>query len=92
MNTIVSEEEVKTRKDHRCFGCNDKFPKGSHLTRVTVRGDDGLQSSYWCAPCDAFWDTLDRESTEDGIYQGEIWNFDKYRAFRDNFNSKLESK
>lgn len=48
---IISSEIVKTRKDHRCWGCTKKIKKGSNVSR-TVSADGGyIMQAYWCSKC-----------------------------------------
>lgn len=78
---VFQDKTVKTRKPHHCWGCGDAISVGDKaLYRVQV--DDGFSHSYWCIPCNNFpWprDWMDG----DGISQGEMWEFDGYKEYRE---------
>ena len=44
------EKIVKTRKEHRCFGCCRLFPAGTEMQR-TVCVDDVIWTCYLCKTC-----------------------------------------
>lgn len=50
MSSVLSTKWVKTRKPHRCFGCEREFPAGSEM-RFDVCIDDGLFNCYLCETC-----------------------------------------
>lgn len=52
------------------------------MVKVVGIWEGDFNSDYWCKCCNDFWNTLDHESREDGIYPGDIWNFDAYEKFR----------
>ena len=69
MSDFYSERQVKkTRKDHKCFGCREKLPKGSTAFYITGIGDDGFESYHLCIPC---WEWDRRNPGEDGDECGE---------------------
>ena len=47
MADVLSQKDVKTRKEHECFGCGRKFEKGSILSGVTSVDDGKISTSYW---------------------------------------------
>ncbi len=49
----ISTKEVKTRKEHRCVGCNREFPKGTKM-KVHTFDYDGIDTDYWCKTCDVY--------------------------------------
>ena len=48
---IISEKKVKTRKEHVCWGCARKIPKGSLMTVVVSAEDAKIDRVYWCMVC-----------------------------------------
>ena len=79
MNQIACRN-VRTRKEHRCWGCARKFPKGTEL-RVLVAAECGeIYSTYWCDTCDAYWDKHMRG--EDGIAMGELCDDPEWEKLR----------
>ena len=52
---FISSVSVETRKEHFCWGCARKFPKGSQLERITSSDGSEINSSYWCATCSQYW-------------------------------------
>lgn len=67
---IVSQKTVKTRKEHRCFGCARKFPKGAQMEKIDNADEGTIHSSYWCDVCTAYW----TEHMQDGeeIMYGDL--------------------
>jgi hypothetical protein len=52
---FLENKDVITRKEHCCFGCGRKFPKGSKLNfSKTVDGGE-FSSAYWCKTCSEYW-------------------------------------
>lgn len=52
---ILDAKIVTTRKEHHCYGCARKFPKGSRLQVVTSVDGGEIGSAYWCPTCQAYW-------------------------------------
>ncbi len=51
----IDSKEVKTRKDHQCFGCLEIIPVGTTMNRSTFASDnDGIWTNYQCAECDQY--------------------------------------
>lgn len=70
--TYLSGKLIKrTRKRHRCFGCERIIPVGT-MAHYSVSTDGGeLSASYLCLDCDEFQHTkAGRESADD---DGCIW-------------------
>lgn len=70
--TVLEHKTVTTRKEHECFGCCEKFPKGSKMEyNVTVdQGDFG--SYYLCLDCVEKLKEIENWVFEDGFSAGEI--------------------
>jgi len=51
----LSEKTVMTRKEHHCFGCARKFPKGSRLQVITSVDGGEIGRAYWCDTCQEYW-------------------------------------
>lgn len=80
MPTFLKDKIVKTRKEQTCWGCAEKFEKGTGL-RYLVSVDNGdFSSSYWCRICDVTY--LEHQNTydpyDDGIGFGEAKEFDSW--------------
>lgn len=75
MGNFIKSKQVKTRKEHSCFGCGRKFPKGSKLTASTSSDFDGIQTTYWCNVCLEYWSRY--METNDEIMFGELRSEDK---------------
>ena len=76
---VISSKKVKTRKEHRCWGCMRKFPAGVEMQAVTSADAGTVSTSYWCADCENFLDTLPACEKEDGFMFGDLLNYDEYR-------------
>lgn len=50
---ILFDKIVKTRKEHTCWGCGEKFGKGVGLRHVKNVDAGTITASYWCRVCDA---------------------------------------
>ncbi|MDD5701599.1 MAG: hypothetical protein PHU23_06055 [Dehalococcoidales bacterium] len=50
----ISENMVKTRKPHHCWGCTTEYPIGTEMLRVTTEDCGKLSSVYWCKICDKY--------------------------------------
>ena len=48
---LLKEKVVKTRAQHRCFGCNKLFKKGSRLWSWTNAAYGEIYSGYTCLRC-----------------------------------------
>ncbi len=71
----IAERRVKTRKPHRCFGCDQLYPTGSSMRCITWRDQDGIRSYHWCDVCDEVWK---REGMryDDEIHRGDLYDED----------------
>lgn len=59
---LLRENKVVTRKEHRCFGCGRKFPKGSKML-FSVYADCGTAyNSYLCETCEEITDQFASEN------------------------------
>lgn len=52
MSYIISQKEVITRKEQKCFGCARKFPRNTKMLREAVK-DDIVFTAYICQTCQA---------------------------------------
>ena len=74
MSDFYSERQVKkTRKDHRCFGCREKLPKGTTVFYIAGTNDDGFTSCYLCIPCKEWIDNNPGE-VDDEWGEGDVWD------------------
>ena len=75
---VINSKQVTTRVQHRCYGCNKRFPRGSNMTLTLSRIDGDLLSDYWCKDCQAFIESnwIDWENTskgEIGHWKDGVW-------------------
>lgn len=77
MADVLSQKDVKTRKEHECFGCGRKFEKGSILSRVTSVDGGQISTSYWCDTCNEYWNKY--MDADDLIGFGELKSCDEER-------------
>jgi hypothetical protein len=73
-------EIKKTRKDHRCWGCAEVIPAGSHAWYEAGKYDGDFYADYYCDNCKSFLDEH-HDYFEDGIHYGEIG--DARKEFRE---------
>ncbi len=69
MDILVSKDVI-TKKEHNCWGCGRKFPKGSKLTFVKGVDSGEFASAYWCQTCNEYWNR--NMSYDDEIGYGEL--------------------
>ena len=48
---LLNSRLVKTRKPHKCFGCDRVFPAGTIMELSSVVDDGTLFGSYLCDTC-----------------------------------------
>lgn len=78
MTSILTDKVVKTRKEHNCWGCGEKFKKGTNL-RYQVDVDNGdFNKSYWCKVCDTTVEQEYCEQVDCGIGFGEVKDYDSW--------------
>ena len=54
MDYLVNKDVI-TRKEHCCFGCGRKFPKGTKLIYSKAVNNVEFSSVYWCKTCSTYW-------------------------------------
>lgn len=80
MQTVLMNKQVKTRKPHKCYGCQREFPPQSQMRLRTAIGDDKPQVTYYCQHCDNHskdWTIDDWESTmpgDIGYWKNDQWH------------------
>lgn len=77
MADFLKDKIVKIRKEQTCWGCAEKFEKGTHL-RYLVSVDGGnFSHSYWCRICDV---TYQQHADDhlDGIEKGSCTEWDNW--------------
>jgi hypothetical protein len=72
---ILSERNVKTRKEHKCFGCARKMPVGTQMQCTTSPDMGKLITTYWCKTCQEYW--KEYMQPDDEIAQGDLRYEDK---------------
>lgn len=73
--SAIAERRVKTRKPHRCFGCDQLYPAGSSMRYITWRGEGGISSFHWCDVCDEVWKRSGLRY-DDEIHCGDLYDED----------------
>lgn len=69
MSYIITQKEVITRKEQKCFGCNRTFPRNTKMLRETVKGDI-IFTAYLCPTCQKLvWEISGDEFSEGGLYE-----------------------
>lgn len=67
---------VKTRKEHKCVGCNRKFPEGTKMEINIYVMDDEIRNDYWCKTCSKYVDRYligDFKFMPGELKEGEGW-------------------
>lgn len=63
MCDVISVKNVKTRKPHRCFGCQRSVPIGTTIQRSVNAEDGQIYNIYMCDICV---DAMEAESKAQG--------------------------
>ena len=71
MSEILHWKEVKTRKPHRCFGCQKTYPAGTEMTHAAYADGGSVDGCYWCETCVEYMARYFEPGDETG--QGEIY-------------------
>jgi len=66
---LIASNEVKTRKEHYCWGCGREFPKGIEMKTTTCEDLGEIKTVYWCETCALFYTELNEDT---GITFGEF--------------------
>lgn len=53
--SVIATKSITTRKEHNCFGCARKIPKGSTMELVTSVDGGVINSERWCSVCQSYW-------------------------------------
>lgn len=70
---ILEEGIIKTRKDHKCWGCREVIPKGREVQHCKGVDCGKHWTTYWCHPCDSVWKEVHGEYDPDfGLDYGFI--------------------
>ena len=62
----------KTKKEHLCFGCEDRIPIGSSADYNICSFDRQFHTYYLCYDCVDFYNSLPQNYVEDGFCQGDF--------------------
>ena len=65
----IAYKLVTTRKPHRCFGCEEQYPKGSRLHAQTMRGDGKVYTLHLCDRCNV---ASQQYRYPDVYYEGQL--------------------
>lgn len=85
--SFATERKIsKTKKEHRCFGCNKKFPAGSWLWYQSGVWCGNFYASYMCQPCKR---ELSRNDYSDGFCEGDLWE-SRYQVAKEYRNKGLD--
>lgn len=85
MNETISDKYRKVRKPTRCEPCGLIYPIGTSMMKLVGKFEGDFFATNWCACCDAFWKTLPHDEQEEGLGRGDMWNFQEYKKFAEQF-------
>lgn len=90
MSDILRWKEVKTRKPHRCWGCNHEYPAGSTMVSAAYADGGTAVSAYWCPVCQEYMHRYSRYGEE--ACQGEIYSNDPeaWQKIREEINGQQQ--
>ena len=75
---VIEQKEVKTRKDHYCWGCGVVIPKGYTCSRSVSVDAGKIATSYWCDMCQIVLADLEDWQMQDGFAFGELKEYHHY--------------
>lgn len=81
MDTLENKDVV-TRKEHHCFGCGRKFPKGSKLNFNKIVDGGTISSAYWCPVCIEYWSRYMENGDEIGYGELKSEDFEGWDKIR----------
>lgn len=70
-NVYISDKEIKPRKNHHCYVCGERTPKGEPCHSYKGVGEDGFYTIYFHLECWRItrdWDSCDWEC----FYPGDM--------------------
>ena len=70
MGKAIRTNKVKTRKVHKCWGCERKFEKGTEMEVVVWVEDGEITNYYWCEVCGKYW--REEMNDDDTVIVGEV--------------------
>ncbi|HBG21971.1 MAG TPA: hypothetical protein DDW83_01805 [Peptococcaceae bacterium] len=74
MSDILRWQEVKTRKPHKCWGCDKEYPAGTQMISAAYADGGTVFGGYWCKTCQEY---MHRHfESGDECEQGEIYEND----------------
>jgi len=73
MRCCLTAKFVRTRKEHRCFGCCRKFPPKTDMYYTVCVNDGEFGTAYWCDICKEEVETWP-EWRDEGVYEGDVIN------------------
>ena len=76
---VISSNEVKTRKKHKCWGCGRNFPEGTEMKTTTSEDLGKIKTVYWCETCALFYTELNENI---GISFGEFQGVASWEKLR----------
>lgn len=88
--SIISSKTVKTRKEHTCFGCRRKMPKGSKLERITSVDGGDISTNYWCNVCQSYWNEHMEYGDEIGFGELKSEGSEGWETIRKSVEDKKE--
>ena len=74
MSDVLRWEKRKTRKHHKCWGCNKTYPPGTLMANAAYTDAGTVFSCYWCSTCEEYMHRYFESGDECG--QGEIYDND----------------
>lgn len=69
MSYIITQKEVITRKEQKCFGCVRKFPRNTKMLRSSIK-DDIIFTAYLCPTCQK---VASERRGRDEFYEGDLY-------------------
>lgn len=90
--THFGDKTVKIRKAVYCWGCEDRYDKGSILKVSKGIFDDSFYSCYWCPICYAYQKSIHFSwlDYDNGIQEGDFRQHHLYEDFRKKYIEKYE--
>jgi hypothetical protein len=89
LSDTLESKIVVTRKEHQCWGCARKIPKGLKMRVLKLAEDGKVVSSYWCETCQLYWNR--HCNNDDEISCGELRDENRkgWEAVRDEIEGVL---
>lgn len=89
-NHVFESKFVKTRKEHFCEGCANKYKKGIRMFMIRQVYDDLFSTTYFCLNCNEVLEYMNSEWGNSEFNTGELE--EDWEYLDQNYNLEYEKQ